>query len=206
MHPRKLAQRHAKPYANVMMRSTKLLVAVLLTALSGCSIGKVKPMPVQRDLTGFELLRLQKASSDKGTENQKSIDGQFTGFPLWFAPAVSFRARGSNALYHADYDSLDKSGNIPTSERTGYEYSDMRALGLGIVGYQRDKTQWDTDGDLEYWERDAGWGAGLVYHTHYHGRNENWSGMSVHILGGMFGYSEDNKRRYLKFLWIPIPM
>ena len=185
----------------------RLLLVALLLLLDSCTVGSARSFDMRRDLTGLDLNYLRSRVGEQHFENEQTVDGQLTGFPFWFLPAVGLRIETANALHHGQAESQDPE-NTGTSSITGFEHSDLRTLGGGLLTHQHDYATWNSAGELQNWQRTNTIGAGILWSSSYagEGAGDRWHSMNTHVLAGAFGYTEERGRGYLKLLWVPIPV
>jgi len=176
--------------------------AALCLTLASCKIGDARTFDIKKDLTGLDLHYMQQEAEATSAENLQSIDGRLSGWPFWFAPVVTMRYGGSNALHSGEVEVEDKQAKAKIS---GFEHRSGTALGLGALTYNNRVGQWDADGDLERWESTHGLGWGILYSQKTWGDASGKDGTSTKVLFGMFGYTGNGKDGFLHFLWIPFP-
>jgi hypothetical protein len=176
----------------------------LATVATSCSVGSAREFDVREDLTGLDLHYLSEHGEARSDQNDATIEGELSGWPLWFAPVVTVRYAGSNTLHHGDAEATEERAEATVS---GYRHKHGAALGLGAVFYSDRVAFWDLDGDLERWEASRGVGWGLVFeHCESGGTIGRATRRSAKFLCGLLGYTGDERESTLHLLWLPIPI
>jgi len=181
-------------------------LALSLTCTS-CKVGSARELDVRRDLSGIDLQHLRDRASAESEKNSQSIEGELSGWPFWFAPAVTLRYAGSNSLHRGEAQMPASDDAAPTAKLSGFEHRSGSALGLGVALYNNEQGTWRPDGSLDRWTSSWGVGWGLLYCSETSGGSNGLSDRrSAKFLRGAVGYTRDEQQSTLHVLWLPIPI